>query len=71
MDEQLAMFVVESHSRSHPSNVQAASKTGGGSQDAGDDNTQIINDKVTELPLLLLLLLLLLLPPWGSLPGFG
>lgn len=48
MDEQLAMFVVESHCRSHPSNVQAASKTGGGSQEAEDDNTQIINDKVRE-----------------------
>eukprot|EP00904_Undaria_pinnatifida_P012237 jgi/Undpi1/8143/HiC_scaffold_24.g10614.m1 len=45
MDEQLAMFVVESHCRSHPSNVQAAAKTGGASQETREDNTQIINDK--------------------------
>ena len=54
MDEQLAMFVVESHCRSHPSNVNAAAKTGGGSQDAEEDNTQLINDKVREMSLLLL-----------------
>ena len=58
MDEQLAMFVVESHCRSHPSNVQAAAKTGGASQETREDNTQIINDKVGKLLLPLLLLLL-------------
>ncbi|CAN0010120.1 unnamed protein product, partial [Ectocarpus sp. 8 AP-2014] len=50
MDEQLAMFVVESHRRSHPSAAQASSATGGGTQGTGDeddeeDNTAIINDK--------------------------
>lgn len=53
MDEQLAMFVVESHRRSHPSAAQASSATGGGTQGTGDeddemDNTAIINDKVQE-----------------------
>lgn len=49
MDEQLAMFVVESHRRSHPSTRQAAAE-GGGSGDAEDepDNMAIINDKVVH-----------------------
>lgn len=46
MDEQLAMFVVESHRRSHPSAVQSASKVGKGGEEAENDSTAIINDKV-------------------------
>lgn len=49
MDEQLAMFVVESHRRSHPSAgaVPSASPANGtGDEEAEDDNTAIINDKV-------------------------
>lgn len=46
MDEQLAMFVVESHRRSHPSAVKAAATTGTGDEEVEDDNTAIINDKV-------------------------
>lgn len=53
MDEQLAMFVVESHCRSHPSNTQAPPKGSAGSGEAGveDDNTAIINDKASKLVL--------------------
>lgn len=47
MDEQLAVFVVESHRRSHPSSVPAASQpTKGGKEEVEPDNTPIINDKV-------------------------
>lgn len=47
MDEQLAMFVVESHRRSHPSTAPPPPKGAGGGDDEGDDdNTAIINDKV-------------------------
>lgn len=47
MDEQLAMFVVESHRRSHPSAGAVPSTANGtGDEEAEDDNTAIINDKV-------------------------
>ncbi len=47
MDEQLAMFVVESHRRSHPSAAQTSSASQGtGDEDVEEDNTAIINDKV-------------------------
>lgn len=47
MDEQLAMFVVESHRRSHPSaGAVSSSGNGTGDEEAEDDNTAIINDKV-------------------------
>lgn len=50
MDEQLAMFVVESHRRSHPNNKggggQEASQAGEGNGDEDLDATAIINDKV-------------------------
>jgi len=46
MDEQLAMFVVESHRRSHPSAAQASASQGTGDEDVEEDNTAIINDKV-------------------------
>lgn len=48
MDEQLAMFVVESHRRSHPSARQAAAADAGGDADAEEnaETTAIINDKV-------------------------
>lgn len=46
MDEQLAMFVVESHRRSHPSAAQASTSQGGEDEEADEDNTAIINDKV-------------------------
>lgn len=47
MDEQLAMFVVESHHRSHPSARQAAAD-GGGAAEAEEEaeTTPIINDQV-------------------------
>lgn len=48
MDEQLAMFVVESHRRSHPSAAAVSSAGNGtGDEEAEDDNTAIINDKVS------------------------
>ena len=49
MDEQLAMFVVESHRRSHPSTGAApatGAADGAGDEEVEDDNTAIINDKV-------------------------
>lgn len=51
MDEQLAMFVVESHRRSHPSAAAVPSAGDGtGDEEADEDNTAIINDKVRSVP---------------------
>lgn len=48
MDEQLAMFVVESHRRSHPAAKQAkADEAGGGDAEEEAEATAIINDQVT------------------------
>lgn len=49
MDEQLAMFVVESHRRSHPSAGQQPGSGGGtaeGEEGGEAEPTPIINDKV-------------------------